>query len=301
MIKNFIYLDVDKLQSLSSQLFKGVTEYVVTQSNVTKEDSIDKTEKGISKETIIADILKQKNSESEKKFLDDYLYLLFEENLVSNDKIINFNNLKNNEDNIENLLKEQKFIKIKSKIIINDINSILNTFENFNQIGQAIGNVSVYEAKKELEEQIAIATKENKQMLKKELQGLNGQTSFHLDNTFLKDLIFLLKYGYEDQLEVQMKFKDKHISSNLKREYLREKEDLLVRKYSRHTEIEFTLFGIVTQSSNKFTLEDEESEISSVKDALNNFINHITNIETQFTGRLDNEIVIDPVAIYYEI
>jgi len=33
MIKNFIYLDVEKLHSLSSQIFEGVTEYVLNESS----------------------------------------------------------------------------------------------------------------------------------------------------------------------------------------------------------------------------------------------------------------------------
>lgn len=39
MIKNFIYLDEEKMYSLSSQLFEGITEYVLNESSSEQSDS----------------------------------------------------------------------------------------------------------------------------------------------------------------------------------------------------------------------------------------------------------------------
>jgi hypothetical protein len=300
MIKNFIYLDREKLQSLSSQLFNGVTEYIVSQSSLNKESSSTLTQKGITKDTIIADILNQNNSESEKKFLDDYLYLLFEDKLLEKNKILDINNT---ELNLEEISFEKKFIKVKSKIIINDNKIIINTLEKFTEIVKAFNNVTTFEKRNLLKASI-LNTSDNseKRILKQELEKISNQTSISIDKDFLKDLSYLIEYGYDEQFEIQMDFKNKKISSNLKREYLRENENLLIRKYSRHTEIEFTLLGVITQSNNKFNLEDNlDIDFNSIKKAIYNIINHITNIETQFIGRLDNEIVVDPIAIYFEL
>jgi hypothetical protein len=300
MIKNFIYLDREKLQSLSSQLFNGVSEYIVSQSSLNKESSSTLTQKGITKDTIIADILNQNNSESEKKFLDDYLYLLFEDKLLEKNKILDINNT---ELNLEEISFEKKFIKVKSKIIINDNKIIINTLEKFTEIVKAFNNVTTFEKRNLLKASI-LNTSDNseKRILKQELEKISNQTSISIDKDFLKDLSYLIEYGYDEQFEIQMDFKNKKISSNLKREYLRENENLLIRKYSRHTEIEFTLLGVITQSNNKFNLEDNlDIDFNSIKKAIYNIINHITNIETQFIGRLDNEIVVDPIAIYFEL
>jgi hypothetical protein len=300
MIKNFIYLDREKLQSLSSQLFNGVSEYIVSQSSLNKESSSTLTQKGITKDTIIADILNQNNSESEKKFLDDYLYLLFEDKLLEKNKILDINNT---ELNLEEISFEKKFIKVKSKIIINDNKIIINTLEKFTEIVKAFNNVTTFEKRNLLKASI-LNTSDNseKRILKQELEKISNQTSISIDKDFLKDLSYLIEYGYDEQFEIQMDFKNKKISSNLKREYLRENENLLIRKYSRHTEIEFTLLGVITQSNNKFNLEDDlDIDFNSIKKAIYNIINHITNIETQFIGRLDNEIVVDPIAIYFEL
>lgn len=296
MIKNFIYLDVQKLQSLSSQLFNGVTEYIFTKSSTNKSANSQESKKTISKENIIADILNQNNSESEKKFLDDYLYLLFEEKLLENNKIIDLNAIE-----IEDIIHEQKFIKVKSKIIINDNKTILSTLENFNKIMKSLNYVTTFEAAEKLNTLIKNASNINeKKILKTELEKIiNNKHS--LDEQYIKDLTYLIKYGYKEQIEIQMNLKNKYISSNLNREYLREDEELLIRKYSRFTEIEFTLLGIITQSNNKFNFDDQEENYNSIKKAIYNMINHIGNMESQFTGRLENEIVVDPIAIYYEL
>ncbi|WP_250163245.1 hypothetical protein [Psychrobacter sp. WY6] len=64
MIKNIIYLDEDKMYSLSSQLFEGVTEYVLNEKNLEKSES--EQQKGsMNSGRIVGDILK--NSERTQK------------------------------------------------------------------------------------------------------------------------------------------------------------------------------------------------------------------------------------------
>lgn len=78
---------------------------------------------------------------------------------------------------------------------------------------------------------------------------------------------------------------------------------MLIRKYSRQTEKEFVLFGIITQSSRhgSLDLDTNSKEIETIKEALMNLVGHLTNVELTFTGRLQNEIIIDPIAIYTEL
>jgi len=70
MIKNFIYLDEYKMYSLSSQIFEGITEYVLNISqNEENKKSIRKEDYGV-----LADILKKGYQTEEKKYLHDYSY-----------------------------------------------------------------------------------------------------------------------------------------------------------------------------------------------------------------------------------
>ena len=85
---------------------------------------------------------------------------------------------------------------------------------------------------------------------------------------------------------------------------LRKREELLVKKYERSTEKEFTIFGIITQSKNMQELEEdilnEESE-KIIKIALMKMVKAFSGIENSFTGKLENEIMTDPIAIYTEL
>lgn len=76
MIKNFIYLDTDKLYSLSSQIFEGVTEYIVSES--ISESEQNESQKGpVGSGRVMGDILRHNDKKSEKKFLHDHSYSLY--------------------------------------------------------------------------------------------------------------------------------------------------------------------------------------------------------------------------------
>lgn len=138
------------------------------------------------------------------------------------------------------------------------------------------------------------------------MADLFKEGSVGLDQNYLDELSFVLNYGFQDQLEVQMNLEHLIASANLKRGDLREEESLLVRKYSRRTEIEFVLFGIVTQcqggkEEDNDADDDEVEDFDGMKEALMSLVKQLTNVETTFTGRLKNEIIIDPIALYSEI
>ena len=140
-------------------------------------------------------------------------------------------------------------------------------------------------------------------------QGLN------FDDNFLKHLAFIIDYGYNQQFEVQIPLKSVVedfflFSAQLKRENLKDDEKSIIKKYSRETEKEFKLFGIVTQrltSDSKKRILDQikekhdNAEAPNMKEALMNMVSLLTNLETTFTGKMNYEYVIDPIALYIEI
>lgn len=310
MIKNFIYLDEEKMYSLSSQLFEGITEYVLNELSSDKEKS--ETQKGpIGSGKILGDILRNKERSTEKKFLNDYSYTIFEKKILEERSVA----IISDATTVSELtpLESSAFIKITSRVIFNDANSINKTLKNFNKIGKAITHVSNFKelstAKLQLENEINGTNDRNK---KAKLQSQSNRsvsigklakaTGLQLDQEFIDDLALILDYGFQDQLEVQMSNGATIFSANLNRSFLRESEDLVIRKYSRKTEINFTLFGIITQHQKNKTEDFEQKEdFDNFKEALANMISHLSNVEATFTGRLSNEIIIDPIALYTEI
>lgn len=311
MIKNFIYLDEEKMYSLSSQLFEGVTEYVLNESTSEKGES--EEQKGpVGSGRILGDILKNSERNTEKKFLNDYSYTIFEKKLID-DEMVRVVSSDEGEDS--QVGSDKSFIKITSKATFNDINTINNTLKNFNKIGKALAHITNFQEISAVREQLEKAkqnTKDRNQKNKLQTQlksmtntninKLATESGLQQDQGFLDDLSFVLTYGFQDQLEVQMEFVESIFSANLNRLCLREPEELVIRKYSRKTEVEFTLFGIITQHQREKLDELEENEdYQSIKEALMNFVSHLSNVEAKFTGRLSNEIIIDPIALYTEI
>lgn len=310
MIKNFVYLDVEKLNSLSSQVFEGVTEYVLNESSKESENS--ESQKGpIGSGRVLGDILKQGERISERKFLSDYSYTLFEKKLIE-DELVSVLNFNKPIDTIIDFIDGKSFIKVKSKVTFNDINSINSTLENFNKIGKAIAHITslkeISAVKEQLEKAKAnIKDRNQKGTLQTRLNDITNinkiakETGLQQDQKLLDDLAFILKYGFQDQLEIQMDLSGFLFTANLKRESLKESESLIIRKYSRKTEVDFVLFGIITQYQSSNDIDIDIKEHKSIKEALMNLVSHLTNVESTFIGRLSNEIIIDPIALYTEL
>lgn len=306
MIKNFIYLDEEKMYSLSSQLFEGITEYILDETESEAEKS--ENQKGpVGSGRILGDILKSTDRRSEKKFLNDYSYSLFEAELISRDKVCTVSK--------ENTLTadqytDKHFVKATTKIIFNDINSIKHILSNFNELGESFAYVTNFAEINAAKEQIQNSpstkqkAKQTKRKLNTTIQNIAKDSHLYLDPEYIKNLRSIFDYGFQDQFEVQMLFDDLIVSSNLNRNFLRENEHIITKKYGRKTEVDFTLFGVVTQCLGDNIIEEdtkrEEVDVN-IKVAMMNLVQDLWKIESTFVGRIDNEMIVDPIAIYTEL
>jgi hypothetical protein len=309
LIKNIIYLDVDKMYSMSSQVFEGVTEYILSEKVTGTEKKED--QKGpIASGKVLGDILRQQESVSEKKVLIDHSYALFEEKLVNEEKVTSF--AVDSQSEFATPIKLNSFIKIRGKATFNDLNSIKNTISNFNKVGKALATVTSYGELNKNKALLQVLHESGAdKMLKKPIEAevkrlsnidqLQRSGGLYQDPDFMAQLALTLDYGYQDQLEIQINSPGRIFSANLKRECLREKEDMIIRKYSRRTEVEFILFGICTQVDHLVEPPPPFEDGGSIKEALMNLVGLITQLESAFIGRMPNEVIIDPIAIYTEI
>lgn len=311
MIRNILYLDVDKLHSMSSQAFEGVTEYILNERAKGSEQATE--QKGpVGSGRILGDILLQHEKVSEKRFLIDHSFALFEKKLLDEKRLTDISDCGNIGLDLSHI-RANTFIRVKAKVAFNDMASIKETVANFNKVGHALANVtnhaellkarSILAAAKDANlpvEQLKHLESRIKELSK--LDELKKATGLYQDPKFLEDLVTMLNFGYQNLFEVQMKVGSHMFSANLKRECLREREDMLIRKYSRHTEVEFVLFGVVTQVEHAASKDvSEVPEGAKLKEAVMAMIGMLSNLEGTFTGRLNNEIIIDPLAVYTEI
>ncbi|WP_428230884.1 DUF6414 family protein [Flavobacterium sp.] len=322
-LRSFVYLDNYKMYSMSSQLFEGLTEYIVKSETTNKRE--EESQKGpIGSGRILADIIEKDTNQTEKKFLHDFSYNLFEDALLKQNRVLELN-----KENIEeNILKinDFSFVKISGNVVFNDLKIIEETIANFNKIGEALGYVT---QKAKYDEEMAEAKKAlnsitDRNQKAKAASMIKSQIDFkkylkenglNMDDAFLKNLAYVLDFGYNQQFEVQMPIRSENetfqlFSAQLQRENLKENEFSIIKKYSRETEKEFQLFGILTQKLTadskqrifeELKINSDEIESPNMKEALMNMVSILTNLENTFTGKLNYEYVIDPIALYLEI
>jgi len=320
-IKSFIYLDDYKMYSISSQIFEGMTEYIIQSSKQRTEEKT-KQKGEIFSGQVLADIIEKQKDETEKKFLHDYSYTLFENELLKNNRVLVGN--KDNLEDVINAIPKYNFIKITSRIAFNDTKQIEDVIDKFNELGFALTYItqksSIEEQSNTMMEQSKDISDRNKRsnvqrliknnLSTNQIKELAKQNNLQLEPDYLKSLKLILNYGYNSQFEVQMPFSanDKYylFSSVLKRDKLKESELNIIKKHGRLSEKEFTIFGILTQvNEQKQDLElyrdRSDDNNNNMKEAVINLIFHLTNVESTFTGKLNYEYIIDPIAIYQEI
>ena len=312
MIKNFIYLDKDKMYSLSSQLFEGITEYVLNESATENKDT--ESQKGpVGSGKILADVIISSSKATEKKFFHDYSFTLFENHLLEQGSVLDLSQASPTLHDLKSSITDFSFIKVKAKAIFNDVNKITELFAEFNTIGEALAHMTAFERIDELNQELALLKHQNQDTKKqtqleaeyKELTNLPKlakESGLYQDPKFLANLSLLTKYGFSDQFEISQPKGEAIFTSCLKREFLREKEEILVTKYSRKTEKEIIVFGIISQAFSGFEAEpDDGVDYSNMKAAILNLVEHLTDIENSISGKQENEVVIDPIAVYFEV
>ena len=308
-IKNFFYLDEYKMYSISSQLLEGVTEYL-TDYKSSSEEKTDQQSGPFGSGRTMADILRSESASHERKYLHDYSYTLFEQHLDRVEKILSVS-----EENIIDVIGSidgAAFVAVRAKAIFNDMKLITSMLDSFNQVGEALTYITNIGA---ITESLTVnptsdrnnqaRARQQKQAVENSLLALAKATNLHMDPVMLKHLRFLLQYGFQDHFEVRMQINDYMFSANLNREYIRENEQSFVTKYSRFSEKEFVLFGTVAQCSSSVSEESQEefedTTPKQLKEVIMSMVEALSNIESTYSGRLPNEIIIDPIAVYREI
>ena len=315
-IRAFVYLDKHKMYSISSQIFEGLTEYIV---DYTYDQNVDVQGAKSSDGMILGHILGKELGAESKRFLHDYSYSVFESKLCDDNQVLDLDCYNISTQLVK--IPDYNFVRITGKAVFNDMRLMVQTMESFNDMGKALTYISTQSSSLQQDKQDGSAARNvedrsrrstskarSKKTTDKDIESIAIEMGLYLDPEFLKKMSFLLKYGYKDQLELQipMAFADQEkrnvfFSAVLKRKDLEEDEETLIKKYARNTEKEFTMFGMVTQSETVSDEEVVELEPSGLKQALMNLNSRISAIEDSYIGKLSNEIIVDPIAIYREL
>lgn len=308
-IKSFIYLDEYKLASLSSQLFEGMTEYVLRSAVDTHTEN--STQKGtLFKGSIMGDAITEGNASAEKRFFHDFAYTMFENELFERGKIHNVT-----EDDTLTVLSTAKLIKITGKAIFDDYQAVIDTLTNFNSIGEALAYCSMLSEGVNLSDvfnrQSDSKDRNNKaknkisqKVIQEKWKQMLEDAGLRLSEEKINSLITLLRFSFRGQMAFRIIQPTSRLVAlaNLNKIYLRDPMDILIPKFSRKTETTLSLIGIVTQcGNNKAETISSSMDGDKLKHSVQNVISQLGDMEEIFTGRLASELVIDPIAIYQEL
>ena len=169
-IKSLIYLDEYKMYSIFAQMSGGITDYLMSHQKSTTEET--EEQKGpVGSGRIMGDIWKYESGIQEKKYLHDYAYTLFEEELNKSGKVLSIS-AEDIDEKIEQI-GNADFIKVIGKVVFNDMNLIKSTLENFNQIGEALAYITNFEKMEEVRNQFKKASENTKDRIKRQKSDIN--------------------------------------------------------------------------------------------------------------------------------
>ena len=296
-LKNIVYIDYEKIYSFSAQLFEGLIHSAIEKKEIEFEE-------------VDAVILKEKeksNTESDKKSLSvmlnphDYNYIKFEKALYDTGRIFEIDD---SEIDLQSLA-DKSFIKIKGKITLTDYESLKYTTKNFNSIGYAINYISKNDEILSLDEEMKDAQGPKIKNIKiaKE-QILNQIKTSAMDNQkeFLKNLNYILDYAYGKEVEISQRLNNKIYTSLFIKDFFKIPIDMFIKRYSRKSTKEFIVVGLITQlPRDKDEETDNNENTNNMRKAILNMNDALHGIESSFCTPFDNEIFIEPIALYTEL
>lgn len=296
------------MYSLSSQIMEGVTDYILKESKRSAEDSTE--QKGeFASGRVMAEIIETTSSNLEKKFLHDYAYSVFENKLLSDGRIFDVR-LGDKALDVRSRIGNCKIIRVKARGMFVDSNEVVRSLRAFSTIIQSFGIITSNDERKDLIEKIAGSQgnpgtkKQELARLESSLKAMSSPHSFGdqsgNDKLFHKHLADVIEYCFKGSLDLTLLLGDLQVSGELSRESLRESIESVIKKYSRVSEVEFTMVGIITQCGEE-SASVEELEYSTMRAGVRNSIAALSKFEANFAGRLEAEIIVDPIAVYVDL
>lgn len=275
----FLYLDIEKISSLYAQEFEGMIEkFIDIKKN--KINEID-SQKG----SILSGNLKKfyNMNEIEKietKYLHDFLYTKLEEKIesqikkISNEEIFDFKEI-----------STLSFIKVTGEATFFDANSLIRILDKLKIMEKIFSNFN--------KQNLSSNTKKNRKR----------DNENNVDFNMVKDIKSIFETFNSDLFEVELKIGDTKFTSNLNEKYLKEEKEKILYKLSINTEVKVTLFGIVTQSLNKKVNDMEVSPNlgNSIKEIGKYFSQPMEIFQELIYGKAENEVKVDPIALYLEL
>ena len=294
MIREFIYLDIDRLKSVLAQIDKGVLDQVVR----TKSGSEGST---VSGEASLAGLLKGKgglsflleDSESETRTLHDYIYTLAEEALQKENSLVCLGADDDNSltrKNIVAKLSSTSIALIEGRVIINDFAAMRSMFEDFNNLTSFIVLCATQDDPS--------GTGENKK------RRVQMEQHFRLDKKMLEGFKLFITKFYNDRIILKMlpyeTLPDLRFTGVLKEDYLRDQIDNITYKYGSVPEDNWHMLAQIASIPKSEDLRTPLDTLtgSTIEMAMHKLFDSMREMDELAFCVKYPEIAVTPIAIY---
>jgi len=324
-IRDFIYVDVDRLYSLYSQVFEGVAEQII-QSYMDSSAKSDQQKGGggiISGSTTEAQVAEM-SSRTEKKILYDHMYNRLESKLKKS--ILDVSEIPAN-DYIKTLSKAF-MIKVRGTAEIEDYNRVKIFMEKLNSLGEAVAYsvIQTEEYKNKIsgfENQAKVAPAPERSKLKDHIKKisdpklLSKEMNLHQDEKLLGNLKEFVEIFYPEGFEITIKpdqrCEDIVFRGIVDKKWLRVKPELLRALYSGLVKMQWTMvcqitflplegFKLKEPELNLNTPNTLEKNQSVLRDPFRAIFQGMRGFDSMFLESQQRiEILVCPLAIYREV
>lgn len=273
-IRDFIYLDVERMKSIYAQIYEGLNE------SSTEEKSNKKAISGKGSASGGIPILSQlkgelggeilwENKETETKTLHDHMYNIIEEVLKEQDSIYVINEDNSNikkawkKGTVSNEMPDDSFILIKGRVMIDDYERFSMIADNFEDLEELLG----------------------------------GNQNSNFEPKMMTLIMTLIKVFYQNELFVKvLPYSDNpylRFIGNLKRESLRDSIESITFKYGTNPVSNWYLFGQIASifpidhNPEKSIMESKYGKIIQQSGNINTILNKLTNLGLKINSNYD--------------
>lgn len=313
-IRSYIYADEYLLYSLSSQLFRGFTESI-TESRTDRESATEEQKGPLWSGNFLSDLTSREAHTEERRVLFDHAYSLLEHELYAKELILDVASTTD-----PRTIAGARLVKVTGKAVINDVDAIAEFMEQYNSIGQALAFAQTHEQRSQVTDQAQTALESTKDRnekarIRKQLKSLTDisnlakSMNLQIDDELLRSLVLLIRRGYGNGVELEIHPEDfagtHRFTALLDKEYFRRDTNSLIRKYSRRTQAQFSVIGIVTRVGENLLPATEGHDSTehepTLRNALLNIAHSLADVEDTFVGAHKDEIILDPIVVYREL
>lgn len=298
-LRDFVYLDVERVKSLLAQLDRGLLS---DRSDSAGSSVSVEGRGGVSIPALIdvggAGQYVSTDQSIETRTLHDFVYTEMEKKLLELERIkqlpIDFTSDRLRNKDVRATLSPVEYVLIRGRIELSDYTYMMSLLKNFNDLSRIVTEFS-------FQERLQSADSKERSDINRELQKAIGAGK--LDDKYVKNLIKLFDLFVKDRLIIKvLPFSadpNIRIVGPLQRELLRENLDDIRFKFGSSPTESWTVFGQIAAvpqvSESRSTLEFSFS--NEIEQALDNLFKSIRGIEDQFRVRYP-EIAITPIAVY---